>query len=124
MKLCESHWHQLQDRIRERGLWDRVARSGEELSQRAGTKNPCPLLEAAQAIVRNAIGYCQHHDRPLPDDCPVCELDVEDWLALAADDEADARCASCLKLLPDEDADDELCGLCQHLGGRSRARPH
>ena len=124
MKFCGTHWRQLQDRIRERGLWGEVAQhlSGDGAPRRED--RPCPLLAARRAIERNVIGYCQHHDKPLPDDCPVCELDVEDWLALAAEDEVDARCAACLKLLPEDEVEDELCGLCAHLGGRSRARPH
>jgi hypothetical protein len=126
VKFCTSHWRELQDQIKLRGLWEEVEKIAAWLpgDRSAAVAATCPLKRASQLIVQNVIGYCQQHDRAIPDECPVCDLEVDDWLGLAAQEELDSRCASCLRSLPDESIDDELCGLCEHLGGRSRSRPH
>ena len=95
MKFCQTHWNNLRQAIKARGLWDMVAGSGEEAVQQAkdqlGGKeqtkeNFDPLMAAHWTICNNAMDTLKRIGaNPLalltqpPEDhpeweCPLCYL--------------------------------------------------
>jgi hypothetical protein len=107
MKMCQSHYEQLKDAIKDRGLWAMVSKSGIAAAQRMkkeldGTGDPKvdhdPLLNAYFAIITNAMrvggSYLLGQDIEGQEYCPLCELGthlgnnhVIEWINCAADDE-------------------------------------
>ena len=117
VKFCASHWDRLKDAIKVRGLYDQVAKSGEELVDkvvRTQTLDGDPLMYAHNAIVSNALQTPAGIDIMAPNDdgterCPLCYLALacpcgdptcqakwDGWIDRAADD-ASAHFASAVK---------------------------
>lgn len=114
MKFCESHWDELREKIRERGLYGLVATSGEQAAAQmvsqvqdgASKANFDPLMGAHNAIVSNALYVAglplmmQNDDGS--DRCPLCYLvdncpcgrgdacPFRTWTTRAADDMREA----------------------------------
>lgn len=97
MRFCQEHWDALRSAIRERGLYDLVAKDGAiaaenlqaEAEGRDTLANYDPLMAAHWAIINNAMGavgppnamYLMSNDEPQADEdgrkwpvCPLCYL--------------------------------------------------
>jgi hypothetical protein len=101
MNLCPTHWNQLKQAIKARGLWDLVSADGAEamavmqhdLDGKPATKEKFdPLLAATFKIYENAIRagglYMMNQKEDGADYCAVCEAEAHNapgWIDLAAD---------------------------------------
>lgn len=84
MKFCQSHWDQLRNGLKDRGMFHLVAKSGQELFNRFKkeennqTTVPDPLMEAHNMIIQRSLQYMPHiimnneHD-PEGHFCALCE---------------------------------------------------
>jgi hypothetical protein len=88
MKFCQTHWDQLKQAVKAKGLFDLVSTDGKEVMQKVvgeleGAKptleNFDPLLAANNLIWANAIKcgglYLLGRDEKGNEYCPVCEAD-------------------------------------------------
>lgn len=108
MNLCEKHWEELKQAIKDRGLYHLVAKSPEEATQNAvdsleGKEPPFdPLMSASNMIFSHAldaVGFDvmrpeEGADKP---PCPICHMlkvcscgrgdgcDINNWIKYAAD---------------------------------------
>lgn len=80
MKFCSTHWESLKTAIKEAGLYDQVAQSGEELAQRTAAGEIDPLMYAHNCIVSNALQcgglYLMTQKPDGSEYCPLCELEA------------------------------------------------
>lgn len=108
MKICQDHWVQLKEAIKDRGLWELVSSNGQHLADRlnkeleSGGPSPDtfdPLASAMFMIMTNALKvggtYLMGNDEHGNEYCPLCELEknrhlvgegATDWINFAADD--------------------------------------
>lgn len=106
MKLCLSHWDQLREAIKDRGLDKFVSNSGQQAAEKMqaqlqpGTSELegwDPLLNANFAIWSNGLErgglYLMGTDEQGNEYCPLCELEAntstkaETWIKYAADEQ-------------------------------------
>lgn len=78
MKFCRPHWEALKQAIKDRGLYDQVATSGEEAAQRFANGTPDPLMDAYTRISFRAVDYVgmglMMHLPDGTEPCPVCAV--------------------------------------------------
>lgn len=98
MQICTTHWKALRLAITSRGLGDLIASDGltaaknaeEQLKTGKVTARTFdPLAAAWSAITNNAIHVSGFETFALNPDgtdrCPICFLNVPEWIELAAD---------------------------------------
>lgn len=99
MQICQDHWHELKNAIRQRGLWGLVSPNGyvanqtmKQMLDGRSTKAPFDPLIATSLLIAEqaqmALGewvLTYHH-------CPLCEVDQGlgeglsvDWIETDAD---------------------------------------
>lgn len=82
MKICQDHWHELRNAIRQRGLWGLVAPSGyltREITAKEFETKPAeatldPLWAASLMVSQQALMACGSHLLGR-NDCPLCEVE-------------------------------------------------
>jgi len=103
MKFCEKHWEQLRQVIKDKGMWNLVSDSSQEVMSELITelKNEehkfDPLMAAHNAITTAALDggglYLLSVDEDGNHYCPLCEVEkhigdnvVENWINGSTDD--------------------------------------
>lgn len=95
MKMCQDHWDKLREAIRERGLYEFVAKSGDVASEKMKaelestadeTKPYDPLASANWGIATQAVEQGATYIM-FGDYCPLCEVEThagssssQDWI--------------------------------------------
>jgi len=73
LRFCKAHWDELREKIRERGLYQFVAKDGAEAMQRMVEGGFDPLMSAHNRILENALSI-GGLGLMVGDLCPLCEL--------------------------------------------------
>ena len=82
MKICQNHWHELRNAIRQRGLWGLVSPNrylASHITEQELTAKPSqapldPLMATSLMISEQAIMALGPHLLTRPD-CPLCEVE-------------------------------------------------
>ena len=99
MKICQDHWHELKNSIRQRGMWKFVPadvspksnRARQELETETATSTFDPLTMASMMISQQALmafgAYLETRNY-----CPLCEVEQNlgkgisiEWIDVNAD---------------------------------------
>lgn len=104
MKFCSTHWNDLRENIKARGIWEFVSKDGAEAGrkmvakQKANDKNEPPTKDSFDPLLLAHMNIIAAYVRDIGvhafvgDKCPICEVDKsrpglgKDWLDGAADD--------------------------------------
>ena len=99
MKICQDHWHELRNAIRQRGLWGLVAPNGylvtpttsQELEANSEKSTLDPLRAISLMISEQAV-MVLGSSLLTRNDCPLCEIEYNlgqdlslEWIETNAD---------------------------------------